>query len=425
MSLPAYPSYKDSGSPWVGRLPAHWEDRPLKRSLRLLTEKTDRRHHPIGLENIEGWSGRFLVTDTEFDGEGVAFEAGDLLFGKLRPYLAKVYLAQKAGEAVGDFHVMHPLPGIVSRFAFYQLLNRDFIGVVDGSTFGAKMPRVSWDFMASLPMAVPPEEEQCAVAAFLDRETGKIDALVAEQEKLIALLKEQRDTIISHAVTKGLDSSVTLKPSGVEWLGDVPAHWAVSTLSRIAQRVVVGIAEAATHAYSDTGIPILRSTNIRAGRIVGELLFINSTFSDGRSSKLINACDLVTVRTGNAGVTAVVPAELDGCQCFTMLITTLNIGFDSAFFCYWMNSSPAQRYFSLEGWGTAQVNISVPILKMLPVPIPQKQEQLGIVAHLDSELEKLDRLSAESGRAIKLLEERRAALISAAVTGRIDVRGLT
>jgi type I restriction enzyme S subunit len=131
---------------------------------------------------------------------------------------------------------------------------------------------------------------------------------------------------------------------------------------------------------------------------------------------------LVTVRTGNAGVTAVIPPEFDGCQCFTMLITTVNAGAVSDYYCYWMNSIAAQCYFSLEGWGTAQVNISVPILKALPIPIPPTSEQNEIVTFLNNEIGKLDTLTAEAQRAIDLLQERRTALISAAVTGQIDVR---
>jgi len=130
------------------------------------------------------------------------------------------------------------------------------------------------------------------------------------------------------------------------------------------------------------------------------------------------------VRTGAAGVTAVVPDVLDGCQCFTMLITTLNKNVIPEYMCYWMNSLPAQTYFGLEGWGTAQINISVPILKALQVPLPPSDEQAAITSFLDIEVGRLDELILESGRGIALLCERRSALISAAVTGKIDVRGI-
>eukprot|EP00752_Nemacystus_decipiens_P000235 g235.t1 len=183
----------------------------------------------VALEDIEGWTGRLIPSSEDFSGEGVAFEAGDVLFGKLRPYLAKVWVASNPGAAVGDFHVlatnrMHP------RFVGYLMRSAEFIGLANGSTYGAKMPRVGWDFLASVPIPVPTGAEQEAIASFLDRETAKIDALVAEQERLIALLKEKRQAVISQAVTKGLDPSAAMKDSGVEWLGDVPAHWDISTI---------------------------------------------------------------------------------------------------------------------------------------------------------------------------------------------------
>ena len=127
MSFPRYPAYKASGVSWLGNVPEHWEVKSLKRSMRLLTEKTASRENPVALENIESWSGRFVETETEFEGEGVAFQSGDILFGKLRPYLAKAYLATAAGEAVGDFHVMRPGAGITGRFAQYQILNHNFL----------------------------------------------------------------------------------------------------------------------------------------------------------------------------------------------------------------------------------------------------------------------------------------------------------
>ncbi|MGZ5885033.1 MAG: hypothetical protein ACXWJE_11760, partial [Burkholderiaceae bacterium] len=160
MSFPRYQEYKASGVEWLGLVPGHWDVKRLKHNLRLLREKTDRRENPVGLENIEGWSGQFIQTETEFEGEGIAFSRGDILFGKLRPYLAKAFLAQRAGEAVGDFHVMRPTKSIVGKFAQYQILSHEFINIVDGSTFGAKMPRVSWDFLGNMVLPTPPKSEQ-------------------------------------------------------------------------------------------------------------------------------------------------------------------------------------------------------------------------------------------------------------------------
>lgn len=210
------------------------------------------------------------------------------------------------------------------------------------------------------------------------------------------------------------------KDSEVEWLGDVPEHWKCGMLNGIAKRVVVGIAEATTHAYAETGTPILRSTNIRAGRIIGDIFYINSDFSNERKSKLIKAGDLVTVRTGNVGVTAIIPKELDKCQCFTMLVTSLTNLASANYYCYWMNSVSAQGYFYLAGWGTAQVNISVPILQALPIPIPPLPEQKTIAHYLDTQ-------TAQSDRKIDLLTQKatlyrnlKQSLINETVTRGLD-----
>jgi len=167
MSFQRYERYKDSGVEWLGEVPEHWQVKRLKFSTRLVTGKATARTYPVALENIESWTGRLLPSDTEFEGDGTAFRAGDVLFGKLRPYLAKAHLAHRAGEAVGDLHVLRPVAGVSGKFFVYQILNRDAIEIIDGSTFGAKMPRVSWDFLSSMPIAMPPIEEQAKIADFL------------------------------------------------------------------------------------------------------------------------------------------------------------------------------------------------------------------------------------------------------------------
>jgi type I restriction enzyme S subunit len=135
----------------------------------------------------------------------VAFKRGDILFGKLRPYLAKAYLAESSGEAVGDFHVMRPSAQMNGRYSVHQILNTEFISIINSSTFGAKMPRVSWEFMGNIQILTPPPEEQTAIASFLDRETAKIDELISEVEWAIELLQERRTALISAAVTGKID----------------------------------------------------------------------------------------------------------------------------------------------------------------------------------------------------------------------------
>jgi type I restriction enzyme, S subunit len=419
MSFPRYPQYKDSGVEWLGEVPGHWEVKRLKQNLSLLTEKTDRRDHPIALENIEGWTGRYIPTATEFMGEGVAFNTGDILFGKLRPYLAKAYRAEFSGEAVGDFHVMRPATNIDGRFAQYQILNREFIDIVDGSTFGSKMPRASWEFVGGMKVTTPPIAEQTQIAAFLDRETAKIDELVAQQRRLMELLKEKRQAVISHAVTKGLNPQAPIKPSGIEWLGDVPAHWEVISIKWLT--------------------PVKRGASPRP---IDDPKYFDT---DGEFAWVriadVSACDGVLSDTtqqlsqlGSSLSVKIFPGELFvsiagtvGKPCISAIKACIHDGF-----VYFPNLKVAPMflyrlfeagtcYGGLGKWGT-QLNLNTDTIGSIRVALPPPDELNQILAFLDIELDKQDTLTAEAQHAIDLLQERRTALISAAVTGQIDVR---
>ena len=158
------------------------------------------------------------------------------------------------------------------------------------------------------------------------------------------MLLEKRTALISHAITKRLDPSVPMKDSGIRWIGKIPQHWHICSARRIASRVDVGIAEAATHAYRDAGVPMIRSTNVRRNYLdTNDILFIDESFAQRNKSKYLMTGDIVTTRTGaNLGMSAVVPTELNRSQCFTLLVTTLRSGYDPCFYCYFMNSTVAE-----------------------------------------------------------------------------------
>jgi type I restriction enzyme S subunit len=401
MSFARYPAYKDSGVEWLGEVPGHWEVKRLKYNLQLLTEKTNRRDHAIALENIESWTGRYLPTETEFEGDGVAFEAGDILFGKLRPYLAKAYLTESSGEAVGDFHVLRPTPNTNARFAQYQILNREFIDLVDGSTFGSKMPRASWEFVASITLASPPKAEQRAIAKFLDVETVKIDGLMAEQRALVALLKEKRQAVISHAVTKGLNPAAPLKDSGVAWLGEVPGHWEVKALKHIVSM---------RSGEQITSDDIEESGDYKVFGGNGERGYTSNFTHDGEFALIGRQgalCGNINYAAGKfwASEHAVVVTPRQPCNVRWLgeLLRTMNLG-----------------QYSVTA---AQPGLSVEAIGNLQLPVPTFEEQQAISAYLLKEATQLDTLTQEAQTAVALLQERRTALISAAVTGKMDVRG--
>ncbi len=427
MILPRYPEYKDSGVEWLADVPVHWGVKRLKHNLRLLTEKTDRREHPVALENIESWSGHFVETETKFEGEGVAFECGDILFGKLRPYLAKAYLASTAGEAVGDFHVMRPAPAIHGRFAQYQILNRDFISIVDSSTFGAKMPRVGWDFLGNMALATPPKNEQQTISVFLDRETGKIDALIAEQQRLVELLAEKRQAVISHAVTKGLNPNAPMKDSGIEWLGEVPAHWGVVPLGHLATQIQTGPFGSQLHSedYVEDETPVINPSNIQDGNLVADWsCTVTQEIAARLSQHKLMLGDIVFGRRGEMGRCAMVTANEVNWLCGTgSLNVRLSDRANPEFVSIYLRTAYVRELLKLESVGSTMDNLNTQILSGVSVPLPPFTEQQTIVTYLDTETAKFDTLTAEANRAIALLQERRSALISAAVTGKIDVRG--
>lgn len=424
MRRPGHSLIKRSRAAWIGNIPSHWSEVRLKFGLKLITEKASSDEPKVALENIESGTGRFVSSGTEYDGDGTAFVRGDILFGKLRPYLAKALLAEEDGQAIGDFHVLRPFPEVSGRFALYYVLSRNFISVVDGATYGAKMPRASWDFMSNLPLPLPPLPEQTAIAAFLDRETGKIDALVDEQRQLIELLKEKRQAVISHAVTKGLDPNVRMKPSGVEWLGDVPEHWDVGPLKGYWS---VTDCKHITAEFVGDGIPL---ASIREAQ---------SYFVDLSDAKLTTPDyfeilveggrrprpgDLIFTRNATVGEVAQVaewhpPFAMGQDVCLLRRIARAQV---PDFLQFMLRSTSAVQQLDLSMVGATFKRVNVEAIRNMIFAWPPLGEQRAIADTLLESTASMDKLINAAEKAITLLVERRSSLISAAVTGKIDLR---
>lgn len=422
----AYPRYKPSGVEWLGDVPEHWDVKKLKYSFQLLTTKTENHVNPIALENIESWTGRLIVTETEFDGDGIAFVKGDILFGKLRPYLAKVLKAELSGEAVGDFFVMRPQHSMSPEYAAFSLRSEDFIKIIDGSTFGSKMPRASWEFMGAVQIPLPQLPEQKSIAAFLDRETGRIDTLVAKKDRLIELLREKRSALISQAVTKGLDTSSKLKPSGVEWLGDVPEHWEVKKLFYLTSKIGSGkTPSGGADVYQTEGIVFIRSQNVYDdGLRLDDVVFIDKAIDEDMAWSRVKPHDILLNITGaSLGRTCIVPeglpqANVNQHVCIMRMRNSENASFVSFF----LKSKLAKNLFDIAQNGSAREGLNFAQIGTFSITLPPITEQQAIVAFLDREMGQIDALMAKVEAVIAKLKEYRTALISAAVTGKIDVR---
>ena len=423
MSFPKYEAYKDSGVEWLGEVPEHWALVPLKWLCELVTTKAIDTSWQIGLENVESWSGRFIETESEFAGSGLAFIPNDILFGKLRPYLAKAYLADNSGDAVGDFFVLRPRT-ILANYLHKYILSTSVINTLNASTIGAKMPRVSWEDMGGLSVAVPTVEEQTQIARFLDHETARIDALIAEQHRLIELLKEKRQAVISHAVTKGLDPTAPLKDSGVEWLGEVPAHWEIGKFKWFLRTASGGTPPSSDRStYYDGDIPWLRSLDLNDDLVTDFEVSVTRRAIDETSCKMVPKHSVLIAMYGGDGTIG-----KNGLLMFDSAINQAlcaflpSPNFESKYLHryiqfyrpYWMINAESSR---------KDPNIGQDRIGDHYIPIPSIREQRRIADFLEEELSKLNNLSIEANLLVSHLQERRSALISAAVTGKIDVRG--
>jgi type I restriction enzyme S subunit len=425
MKYQTYPAYQDSGVEWLGEVPEHWNLKRLKHNFRLLTEKTNRRENPIALENIESWSGRFIQTETIFEGEGVSFDKGDILFGKLRPYLAKAYLVENSGEAVGDFYVMRPTRETLSKFFQYQILTREFIAIVDSSTFGAKMPRVSWDFFGNMSLATPPLSEQQKIAQFLDHETAKIDTLIEKQRRLIELLKEKRQAVISHAVTKGLNPHAPMKDSGVTWLGEVPEGWEVVPLKYLCNFSGGGTPSKDNLDYwTDGDIPWVSPKDMKSFWLSDTQDKVTERAVKESSTNFVEiGALLMVVRSGILQRT--IPIAINTVR------VTLNQDMKALRFNEKMNVEYAANFILgcqnslLLEWskeGATVESIEHEYLSNGLFLVPSVKEQKDIIEYVKKRMDVFQNLEERAVSAISLLQERRTALISAAVTGKIDVR---
>ena len=219
---------KNSGIEWVGEIPEHWEVLKLKYVIKTRDENAF--YNPdcdtyIGMENIKGYSNSLVETETEYEKSTQSvYKCGDILFGKLRPYLSKVYITHDSGFCSGEFLVISDFNGC-KNFLQYSLLNPKFIQNINASTYGAKMPRANSEYILNQKVAIPPLSEQKAIAEFLDKKCGEVDALIADIQQEIETLEQYKRSVITESVTKGLNPSAPMKNSGIEWLGIQPIHW--------------------------------------------------------------------------------------------------------------------------------------------------------------------------------------------------------
>ena len=426
MMSKAYPNYKPSGVEWLGDVPEHWEVKALRYICRIETGDKD-------------------TVDAEDDGEHPFFVRSQTI-ERINTYTKNCEAVLTAGDGVGVGKVFHYINGkfdfhqrvytfsnfkkVTGRF-FFHFLKENFWRVALEGGAKSTVDSLRRPMISSFLFIIPPLPEQQAIAAFLDRETGRIDSLIAKKQRLLQLLTEQRTALISRVVTKGLDESVKLKPSGVEWLGDVPEHWGMKRLKHVFPRLLSGVSTNSESSEADEiELGVLKTSCVYGNKFIPSenKKIVDNEIS--RASCPVRKNSLIISRmntpklVGNCGY-----VDRDYSNLFLpdrlWIATFTNKSRISSKYAWFLIVSDA--YVKLTGslaTGTSDSmkNLSQDAFLNMAIPLPPLPEQQAIAAYLDGETAKIDKLSAKVVTVIEQLKEYRTALISSAVTGKIDVQ---
>lgn len=409
-----YPAYKDSGVEWLGRVPEHWEVRKLKwlASLQSGDFITSESIEEEGAYPVYGGNGlRGYCTAFTHDGAYALVGRQGALCGNIN-YAEGKFWASEHAVVVSPY-----IPTAVRWLG--ELLRTMNLGQY---SISSAQPGLAVERIIDLFLPIPPEGERQIIAAHVGSETARIDALIEKKTRFIELLREKRQALITHAVTKGLDPKARMKDSGVEWLGEVPEHWKLVPLKYVTPSLTVGIVVNPSDYVADEGLPFLYGGDIGEGVIFAETARRISPEHSQRNAKTrLNAGDLVTVRVGAPGVTAVVPPECEGGNCASVMLIRRG-AFNSDWLCYTMNSRVVRYQVEVVQYGAAQEQFNISHAVDFLIPVPPLEEQAAIASALNQEGRRVDALLSKTERSIALLKERRSALITAAVTGQIDLR---
>ncbi len=434
----AYPEYKASGVQWLGDIPSDWRVIPLKHLATLNPKKSGINKQKMSdhcsfvpMDKLKLNSLKLdetkLISDV-YDGY-TYFENEDVLMAKVTPCFENKNMAvaknllNGIGFGSSEIYVLRTNSKLNNQFLFYRLQEDGFMEIATAAMSGAGgLKRVPAEIINTFLAAFPLYEEQQKIASFLDHETAKIDTLIAKQEKLIALLKEKRQAVISHAVTKGLNPDAPMKDSGVEWLGEVPEHWDVTKFGYISQVVRGGSPRPA-------GDPELFNGDYSPWVTVAEItkddeiyLTETETFLTKKGSLQCRVFTAGTLLLSNSGATLGVPSILSiNANANDGVVGFENLKVNSEF-AYFYLSSLTQGLRDRIKQGSGQPNLNTDIVKGISIPLPPSDEIEKIVEYIHKLRAHYRQLESKAIHGITLLKERKTALISAAVTGKIDVR---
>jgi len=431
MSLHRYKEYRSTSVQWLGELPSHWTTKPLW----TLFRRTKRVGHE-GEQLLSVYRDYGVIPKSSRDdnnnraSEDLApyqlVMPGDLVINKMKAWQGSVGISEHRGIVSPAYFVYESTNHEDMRYLHYLMRSTRYITGYLSMSKGIRVNQ--WDlepqYHSRMPVVLPQRIEQSGIATFLDRETAKIDELIAEQRHLIELLAKKRQATILHGVTKGLRPAISMKESRVEWIGDVPSHWSICRLGYCG-RIENGSTPDRTNKeyWSGGEIPWLASSGVNQARVLEATDYI--------TEQALRQCSLRILPRGAVIVGMIGQGKTRGMSAILELETTINQNLAAIVpgskllgeFLYLVFQA-AYEFVREFGRGGNQAALNCEILSATMIPLPSTAEQLEIVGVLNKKISEIDNLSREAEKAIELLDERRTALIAAAVTGKLDVRGL-
>ena len=422
---------KDSGIEWIGEIPEEWHIEKIKFNVFNRNERNDMvyRYPYVALENIEGFTGRYIETENNYDvSQANIARCNDVLFGKLRPYLAKVFIASYDICVSGEFAIFHTQK-LCNVYLKWFMLSHGFLDIVNSSTYGAKMPRANIDFIKNCFMPICSIQEQQKIADFLDGKCAKIGSLIAHEEATIEELKAYKQSVITEAVTKGLDKSVSMKDSGVEWIGKIPMTWQVCKLSQVCQTLTDFVASGSfadlkkNVKYLDEPdyAMLIRTTDLSGSNRSEKKVFINEDAYKFLNNSNLFGGEIVLPNIGaSCGDVYIVPKMYKHMSLAPNSIM-LKTKYNDKYYFYFFKSKCGRELLLDLCASTAQQKFNKTELRLLNVPLLPLDEQNKIVLYLDNKCAAIDSLISVKQQKIEELKEFKKSLIYEYVTGKKEV----
>lgn len=437
MKAVPYPGYKDSGQPFLGRVPSHWS---VFRNGRLFLQRVETGYGDLPILEVSLKTGvrvrdmddlkrKQMMSDRDQYKRAVH---GDIAYNMMRMWQGAVGVVPVDGLVSPAYVVARPFSEVNSWYYAYLFRTPAYMGAVDTYSRGIVKDRnrLYWQDFKRMPSPVPPVEEQDQIVRFLDAAGSKVQRFIRNKRQLIELLKEQKQNIINQAVTRGLDPNVKLKPSGVEWIGDIPAHWEVRRLRTLAAVRASGVDKNT----NEGEVPIMLCNYVdvyKNDRITAAIDFMKATATPGeiRAFELRKGDVIITKDSeswDDIAIPTFVPESLPGviCAYHLALIRPVSEEVDGEVLFRAFSSDPVAEQFRVAATGVTRFGLAQGAIKGAFFPFPPVGEQRSIADHINGKCAEVDQAITRAEREIELIREYRTRLISDVVTGQVDVRGI-